>query len=157
MTSRATTSSDWLERKWRETRKCHGNLTLREIAIWISKKNCQKSDIFFIFSKNCIFSPKNDNIWKKWKTCHVFDNFWHLNGNFPEGQMATQWEANPCVSQEQTCSEGAAYLADQDCQIEPNPKSVRSTPKCYKYVSFPYQISLKSNLKKSRICSIWGQ
>ena len=76
---------------------CHvtENLTLRKIAIWLSK-NCQKPDIFskkiaqnfHFFQKNCHW------LFFKWKMlaiflkkCQVFGNFLNSYGNFPEGQV----------------------------------------------------------------------
>ena len=75
-------------------------LTLRKIAIWLSK-NWQKLDIFSQkIDKNFHFFQKNCHwqfFWKKWQFLAIFFEknvkflpiFWQSNGNFPEGQPWT--------------------------------------------------------------------
>ena len=75
------------------------DLTLRIIAIWLSK-NCQKLDIFFkkidkifiFFNKiaNGNFVEKNENFVNFLeKNVKFLAIFWQSNGNFPEGQVGT--------------------------------------------------------------------
>ena len=65
-------------------------LTLRKIAIWLSK-NCQKLDIFSKkIAKNFHFFQKNCHFWQlKNFFFKILAIFWHSNGNFPEGQLKT--------------------------------------------------------------------
>ena len=58
------------------------DLTLRKIAIWLSK-NCQKLDIFL--KKMKIFVNSFE------KNVKILAIFWHSNGNFPEGQVVLQF------------------------------------------------------------------
>ena len=67
-------------------------LTLRKIAIWLSK-NCQKLDIFF---------KKID------KNCHFLAIFGQSNGNFPEGPVLTSTSSSIVII--------AGYLT-QICQM----------------------------------------
>ena len=61
-----------------------GDLTLRKIAIWMSK-NWPKLDIFFKrIDKNFHFFQKNFFQ----KNVKFLAIFWQSNGNFPEGQVS---------------------------------------------------------------------
>ena len=64
-------------------------LTLRKIAIWLSK-NWQKLDIFFKkIAKNCHFFPKKLSMAIFWKKCQVLslDNFLTVKWQLFEGQF----------------------------------------------------------------------
>ena len=94
-------------------------LTLRKIAIWMSK-NCQKFDIFFkknwqkfsFFQKNCQwqFFGQKMTIFVNffWKKCQIFGNFLTFNKQFSGGSARNlpiikhsrhfQWGFEPWVS-----------------------------------------------------------
>ena len=87
------------------------NLTLRKIAIWMSK-NCQKLDFFFLIDKNCHFFnqiangnfvEKNDNFCQfSWKKCQVFVYFLTVKWQF-SGGSGPRW-GNTCRCQTQPSS-----------------------------------------------------